>query len=179
LQTIVWRADDENDDDLSYDVWYRREGDIGWNALRRNITDSILVWDTATVPNGTYFIKIVASDAPSNPSATALSGELESIAFEIDNTPPQIIVSGARLEGNRTLVVFDVKDDHSPILRVECSQDGQLWRAAFPVDGIADSKSEHYEVAIDGALGPRGLTLRATDAMNNVSTAQVDPPRGR
>jgi hypothetical protein len=168
LQTIVWRADDENDDDLSYDVWYRREGDIGWNALRRNITDSILVWDTATVPNGTYFIKIVASDAPSNPSATALSGELESIAFEIDNTPPQILVSGARLEGNRTLVVFDVKDDHSPILRVECSQ-----------DGIADSKSEHYEVAIDGALGPRGLTLRATDAMNNVATAQVDAPRGR
>jgi hypothetical protein len=179
LQTIVWRADDENDDDLSYDVWYRREGDVGWNALRRNITDSILVWDTATVPNGTYFIKIVASDAPSNSSATALSGELESIAFEIDNTPPQIIVSGARLEGNRTLVVFDVKDDHSPILRVECSQDGQLWRAAFPVDGIADSKSEHYEVAIDGTLGPRGLTLRATDAMNNVSTAQVDAPRGR
>ena len=81
--------------------------------------------------------------------------------------------------GNRTIVVFDVKDDHSPILRVECSQDGQLWRAAFPVDGIADSKSEHYEVAIDGALGPRGLTLRATDAMNNVATAQVDAPRGR
>jgi hypothetical protein len=116
-------------------VWYRREGDVGWNALRRNITDSILVWDTATVPNGTYFIKIVASDAPSNPTATALSGELESIAFEIDNTPPQIIVGGARLEGNRTLVVFDVKDVHSPILRVECSQDGQLWRAALQLMG--------------------------------------------
>ncbi len=72
-----------------------------------------------------------------------------------------------------------MKDDHSPIQRVECSQDGQLWRRRFPVDGIADSKSEHYEVAIDGALGPRGLTLRATDAMNNVATAQVDAPRGR
>jgi sugar lactone lactonase YvrE len=179
LQTIVWRADDENDDELSYDVWYRREGDVGWNALRRNLTDSILVWDTATVPNGTYFIKIVASDAPSNPAATALTGELESTAFEIDNTPPQIILSGARVDGNRTLVVFDVKDDHSPILRVEVSQDGLLWRAAFPVDGIADSKLEHYEVAIDGTLGPRGLTLRATDAMNNVATAQVDAPRGR
>lgn len=179
LQTVVWRGEDENDDDLSYDVWYRREGDVGWNALRRNVSDSILVWDTATVPNGTYFIKIVASDAPSNPSATALAGELESIAFEVDNTPPQIMVSGARVSGNQTIVVFDVKDDHSPIQRVECSQDGQLWRAAFPVDGIADSKSEHYEVAIDGTLGPRGLTLRATDAMNNVSTAQVDAPRSR
>jgi sugar lactone lactonase YvrE len=179
LQTIVWRADDENDDDLSYDVWYRREGDTGWNALRRNLTDSILVWDTATVPNGTYFIKIVASDAPSNPVATALSGELESAAFEIDNTPPQITVTSARVDGTRTLVVFDVKDDHSPILRAEISQDGLIWRAAFPVDGIADSKSEHYEVAIDGTLGPRGLTIRASDSMNNVSTAQVEAPRGR
>ena len=46
---MVWRADDENDDELLYDVWYRREGDVGWNALRRNVPDSILVWDTATV----------------------------------------------------------------------------------------------------------------------------------
>ena len=179
LQTIVWRAEDENDDELSYDVWYRREGDVGWNALRRNIPDTILVWDTATVPNGTYFIKIVAADTPSNPAATALSGELESVAFEIDNTPPQITVTSTRVEGNRTLIVFDVKDDHSPILRAEISQDGQLWRAAFPVDGIADSKSEHYEVAIDGTLGARGLTIRASDSMNNVATAQVDAPKGR
>ena len=69
------------------------------------------------------------------------------------------------------------QDDASPVLRVECSQDGQLWRGAFPVDGIADSKSEHYEVAIDGLLGMRGLTLRATDSMNNIATAQVDAPR--
>ncbi len=42
LQTIVWRADDENDDDLSYDVWYRREGDIGLEraSARRHRLDS-------------------------------------------------------------------------------------------------------------------------------------------
>ena len=56
---------------------------------------------------------------------------------------------------------------------------GQVWRGVFPVDGIADSKSEHYDLALDGPLGPRGLTLRATDAMNNVVTAQVAAPRAR
>ena len=45
--------------------------------------------------------------------------------------------------------------------------------------GIADSKSEHYEFAIDGRIPPRGLTLRAMDAMNNVSTAQADAPAAR
>jgi hypothetical protein len=121
-------------------------------------------------------VKIVASDAPSNPSGTALAGELDSSAFEVDNSAPSISVSNVRVDRGRTIVTFDVKDDHSPIQRVEFSQDGQRWRGVFPVDGIADSRDEHYELAVDGELGDRGLTLRASDSMNNVSTGHVDPP---
>jgi sugar lactone lactonase YvrE len=179
LQTLIWRADDENGDELAFDVLYRREGGAGWTTLRRDVTESILVWDTATVPNGTYFVKIAASDHPSNAAGTALTGELESAAFEIDNTPPAIAVTSVRVEAGRTIVVFDVKDDHSAVQRVECSQDGQRWRGVFPADGIADSKSERYEVTLDGLLGSRGLTVRAADAMNNLVTAQVDAPRNR
>ena len=179
LQTLQWKADDENDDDLTYDVLYRREGETQWKTLRKAVTDSILVWDTTTIPNGTYFVKIVASDAPSNPLATALAGELDSAAFEVDNTPPTIVVSNVRVVSGRTIITFDVKDDHSPIRGVEFSQDGQRWRGVFPVDGIADSREEHYELPVDGELGERGLTLRASDSMNNVSTAHVDPPSRR
>ena len=46
LQTLVWRADDENDDDLVYDVLYRREGETEWTPLRRGLDEPILVWDT-------------------------------------------------------------------------------------------------------------------------------------
>jgi sugar lactone lactonase YvrE len=179
LQTLVWKADDENDDDLVYDVLYRREGETAWKTLRKATPDSILVWDTTTVPNGTYFVKIVASDAPSNTAGSAMTGELDSSAFEIDNTPPLIVVAAARVEAGHTIVSFDVKDDHSPIQRVEFSQDGQRWRGVFPVDGIADSRDEHYELAVDGELGERGLTLRASDSMNNVATMHVDAPRKR
>jgi hypothetical protein len=177
LQTLVWKAEDENDDDLIYDVLYRREGETTWKALRRGVTDSILVWDTTTVPNGTYFIRIVASDAPTNTVGTALTGELDSSAFDIDNTPPTITVTNTRVEGGRTIITFDVKDDHSPVQRVEFSQDGQRWRGVFPVDGIADSVSEHYVLSIEGELTERGLALRASDTMNNVATAQVDAPK--
>ena len=173
LQTLIWRAEDENDDDLSYEIQYRREGEPTWKVLRRDVKEPILVWDTATVPNGTYFVKIVASDSPANAADAALSGESDSAAFEIDNTPPLITVQPAKLDGTRTVVAFDVTDDHSPVQRVECSQDGLNWRPVFPRDGIADSRSEHYEVTIDGELGPRGLSLRVTDAMNNVATTQV------
>jgi hypothetical protein len=102
-----------------------------------------------------------------------LTGEMDSVAFEIDNTPPTFTIGGTRTDRGRTIVSFDVKDDHSPIQRVEYSTDGQHWRAVFPVDGIADSRSEHYELTIEGALSERGITVRASDTMNNVASTQV------
>jgi SMP-30/Gluconolactonase/LRE-like region len=179
LQTVVWKADDENDDDLVYDVLYRREGETNWKVLRRVLADPILVWDTTTMANGTYFLKIVASDSPSNPAGAALTGEMDSSALEIDNTPPTVTIVSTKFDAGRTTIVFDVTDDHSPILRVESSTDGQRWRGVFPKDGVADSRVEHYELVIDGELGDRGLILRATDSMNNVATGHVERPLRR
>jgi hypothetical protein len=174
LQTFVWRADDENDDDLVYDVLYRREGETEWTPLRRGIDEQVFVWDTTTVPNGTYFVRIVASDAPSNPAGTALIGERDSTAFQIDHTPPVISVASVRPGGGRTTISFTATDADSSISRVEYSRDGGLkWTAIFPVDGIADSKTERYELELDGPLGDAGVTIRASDAMNNADTTHV------
>jgi hypothetical protein len=177
LQTLVWRADDENDDEILYSVLYRREGETTWTPLRRDIEEPIFVWDTTLVPNGTYFVRVVASDSPSNPASAALTGERDSSAFLIDHTPPAIVVSSVRTEGARTTLVFDVNDADSPVSRVEYSRDGGVhWTALFPKDGIADSKSERYEVTIDGRIGDGGLTIRASDSMNNTDTKHVPAP---
>jgi hypothetical protein len=130
------------------------------------------------VPNGTYFVRVVASDSPSNPASTALTGERDSSAFQIDHTPPAIVISSVRTEGARTTLVFDVNDADSPVSRVEYSRDGGVrWTAVFPKDGIADSKSERYEVTIDGRIGDGGLTIRASDSMNNSDTKHVPAPQ--
>ena len=176
LATLQWRADDENDDELVYEVQFRREGDTTWKVLRSGLTESILVWDTTTVPNGTYFVRVVASDAPSNAGNASLAGELDSSAFDIDNTPAAFANAAARLDGTRTVVSVDVRDDHSPVAKLEYSLDGEQWKPVFPADGIADSRSEHYEITLEGRIGARGLTLRAMDSMNNVSTTQVEAP---
>jgi hypothetical protein len=176
LQTLIWRASDENDDELLYEVRYRREGESAWKVLRDDLTEAILVWDTTTVPNGTYFVKIVASDGPANAADTALAGERDSVAFEIDNTPPEVTIQSVRAEAARTAIAFEIRDDHSPIQRAELSEDGLQWRAVFPIDGISDSRSERYDIVINRPLGPRGMTLRVTDAMNNVTTRQVERP---
>ena len=38
LQTIAWKAEDDNEDDLSYNVLYRREGETAWRTLKTGLT---------------------------------------------------------------------------------------------------------------------------------------------
>ena len=177
LQTFQWKADDENDDELVYALQYRREGDTAWKTLRSGLTESLLVWDTNTVPSGTYYVKLIASDAPSNAQSLALNGDLDSAAFDIDNTPPVLTVASVRADGPRTVATFDVKDDTSNIQRVEYSLDGVHWTAIFPTDGMADSKTERYELVLDKPVDARGFSVRASDALNNVVTTHIDAPR--
>jgi len=177
LQTFVWKAEDENDDKLQYDVMYRREGETSWKTLHRALTDPIFVWDTTSVPDGTYFIKVVASDAPSNSPGTALVGELESVSFDIDNTPPRIDIQPASRTAARTTINFVVHDEQSSVQRVEYSPDASRWRVVYPKDGIPDSRREEYEVTLDESEVARSVIIRATDAMNNVATAVAEIKR--
>jgi hypothetical protein len=176
LLTFVWRAEDENRDDLSYDVLYRREGETAWKELRRGLPDPILVWDTTSVPNGRYVVQISASDAPSNAPATALAGSMESTTFDIDNMPPVVSVTAVRRDGARAIVAFDVRDDHSSVQKVEYSLDGDRWQAIYPRDGIADSRTEQFELTLEGEAAARGVIIRAIDALNNVTSARGEAP---
>ena len=172
LLTFIWRAEDDNRDDLVYDLQYRREGETAWHTLKQALADAIFVWDTTSVPNGRYTVRVVASDAPSNAAGSALSGDLESTAFDIDNTPPVITVTAVRRDGGRTTLAFDVRDDNSAVLKVEYSLDGDRWQAIYPKDGIADSRIEQYELTVPEGQDALGVVLRATDALNNVASAR-------
>jgi len=174
LQTFVWKADDDNDDRLQYDVFYRREGETAWKPLKRSLWDPIVVWDTTSVPDGTYYVKVVASDAPSNSPATALVGEFESVSFDIDNTPPNVEVQSATRSGPRVNVKFVVRDEQSAVQRVEYSLDASKWQTAFPVDGIPDSRREDFDVVVEEAAAAQSIIIRVTDAMNNVATAVAE-----
>ena len=177
LQTFVWKADDENDDRLQFDVMYRREGETAWKVLHRALSDPIFVWDTTSVPDGTYVIKVSASDAPSNSPGTALVGELESVSFDIDNTAPRIEVQPSARSGSRTTIAFIVQDDQSSVQRVEYSLDASRWRVVYPKDGIPDSRREEFAVSLDDSEAGRSVIIRATDAMNNVATAVAEVRR--
>ena len=176
LLTFVWRAEDDNKDDLAYDVFYRREGETSWKVLKRGVVDPILVWDTTSVPNGSYLLRVVASDATSNSPSTALTGALESSAFDIDNAPPDISITSVRRDGARLVLEFDVRDEYSAVQRADYSLDGDKWQTIYPKDGIADSRFEQFELVLEGEAAARGVIVRAADALNNVASARGEAP---
>ncbi len=180
FQTFVWRAQDDDNDELTYEIQYRREGETTWKPLKSDLLDTIFVWDTTSVPNGTYLIKIGASDSPSNAPASTLIGELEGSAFDIDNGPPTIRVVDVR-SGSRPTLIFEVRDDQSAVQRVEYSIDAERWKPIYPKDGIADSRLEEFELVLEGDAAVAGVIIRAVDASNNIATSRGDPrpPRSR
>lgn len=176
LQTFAWKATDPNDDDLVYDVEYRAEGENRFRPLRTGLTNAVLAWDTSSVPNGRYVIRVRASDAPDNPGSLAESTERESASFEVDNTPPVVTVT---LESPRPVKVRAVvEDDASLVKKAEYAVDGGPWEEVYPEDGINDSRKETYAITPPAFAGPgpHVVVVRATDSLGNVATAGVEVP---
>jgi sugar lactone lactonase YvrE len=174
LRTFSWQAEDPNGDALLFDVQYRAAGDDRWRPLRTALAEPVFAWDTATVPNGRYVLRVVASDSPGNPPALTLTGSKDSASFEVDNAPPAIAAS----LDPRGRIQARVRDDASPVRKLELSVDAGRWEEVHPADGIADSLEESYDIPLPAAraAGPRIVVLRATDSLGNVSTARVDVP---
>ena len=170
LQTFVWTARDPNQDQLQFDVLYRAETDTTWRVLTRGGADTIFTWDTSSAPDGTYLVRIEVSDELSNSPGSALRGLLDSVPFDIDNSPPVIELQPTAQDADRAIVMFAVTDAHSPIQHVEYSLDTERWQVVYPSDGIPDSRTERFEVTVAGDAID-SLVIRATDAMNNTATA--------
>ena len=77
-----------------------------WRVLARQLAGTIFTWDTTSVPDGTYEVRVDATDALSNPPGGALGGVLASPPFDIDNTPPEIAFGPTRPAGGTTVVTI-------------------------------------------------------------------------
>lgn len=174
-RSFQWQAEDRNGDTLEYAIYYRPLNETTFRLLKDKLRDNFYTIDGATLADGRYVVKIIASDAPDNPSGQALSGERLSEPVDIDNTPPVLRVvatpqSGAT--GNR--VVFEVNDATGKIKRGDFSLDGALWTPLFPDDGIADSGREQYSVVLPAlTAGEHTISLRAFDGSGNVGTLSI------
>lgn len=174
-RSFQWQAEDRNSDTLEYEIYYRALNEQTFRLLKDKLRDNFYTIDGATLADGRYVIKVIASDGPDNPPGQKLTGERLSEPIDIDNTPPVVKVVGQpQTSGQSVRVVFSVDDATGKVKKADASVDGAAWAPVFPEDGIADSGRETYSVDF-GPLAPgeHTISLRSFDSSGNVGTLSV------
>jgi hypothetical protein len=171
-RSFQWQAEDRNGDTLDYAIYYRALNENTFRLLKDKLRENFFTIDGATLADGRYIIKITVTDAADNPSGQALSGERLSEPVVIDNTPPVVRATPARIRSDGGgVVVFEVEDATGKIKRADASIDGGPWVPVFPEDGIADSGRERYAVEFGSlSTGEHTISLRVFDISGNVGT---------
>jgi hypothetical protein len=173
FRTLRWKAEDPNQDKLTYRLSFRPEGASAWLPMVEDLTDSHYSFDETALPDGVYRFRLEASDGAEDSPHKGLRDERVSEPVVVDHTPPRLV--RVRREGDRLLV--DVEDAGNPLRSADYSLGAGAWKPAIAVDGLLDGRSETLVVP-----APRGaalVILRVTDAAFNTATFDLAREEGR
>ncbi|MFQ6049061.1 MAG: hypothetical protein ACE5K7_06825, partial [Phycisphaerae bacterium] len=174
LWLIKWVASDPNDDRLIYDLYFRQADRTGWILLAEDLDKPQHLWDTRSVADGRYHIRVVAKDQPDNPPRMALSGVRISDLVVVDNSPPQIRDVQQNPAGSDGIrISARLADRWTNIVSCHYSVDSHdEWVAVLPIDGIFDSPEEAVRFTIEGlSAGQHTIAIRAVDQQDNAGYA--------
>jgi hypothetical protein len=175
LRRLKWEASDPNKDSLSAVLFFRESSERQWKPLMAEPTAANeFEWDTRTVPDGTYRLRLVVSDLFSNPPAEALTASRELWPIVVDNTPPVLSTfEVTALSGGTAAVVLRADDGPANLWTFEYQLDNGEWTPVMPADGLADSAHESAELTLAGlASGEHVLTVRVRDENGNVGAGR-------
>ncbi len=179
IRLLRWEAEDPNGDTLRYGLYFRGQGEERWVCLEDDLGRPEYAWDTATVADGWYEIKVLATDRPDHPAETALADERVSDPILVDNTAPRLQNVKAALEkgdeGARARVTFAARDATSRLTKAAFTVDAAAdWRTIAPQDGLFDAKRETFRFTVpDLEPGPHRIGIRVVDEANNRGHAAV------
>jgi hypothetical protein len=171
---VKWKVDNGDDDELVYTLALRSDEDVEWRDLYTGaepLTATSFDWNTETLPDGYYRLRVTASDRRGNPTDLALESSLVSAPFLIDNQKPE--VQSLEVKGQQASA--RAVDSFSRIDEIAYQIDGGEWVVAFPSDGIFDAVSEPFTIKLPAGLkpGPHSLALRVADEADNIGAASV------
>lgn len=169
---IMWKVTNPDSDPLRFDLFFQPQGTKQWIAIKSPvpITKTKYTWETESIPDGWYRIKVEATDAPANPPDEATEAEGISERFLVDNTRPQVkslSVTGKKGRGKAV-------DSMSAISGIQYAIDGGDWVTLNADDGVLDSKQEGFSFSMPDDLerGPHVIAVRAWDRAFNLGTSQ-------
>ena len=173
LLNLTWKVDNPDRDPLRYRIGYREEGQAVWRDMFGE--DVVLIepkytWDTGSIPDGYYVVRVQVSDEEANPDGLTLQSDAASEPIRVDNHPPRI----EQLKVHKGRVKGRVVDELGPIARIQMSIDAGTWRDVFPTDSLLDSPSESFDVSLgDLSNSAHIVAVRAFDASGNQANREI------
>jgi len=176
VKQISWRASDKDGDTLVYRLLYQAQGDDAWVPVAETqdkpLKRTEYSWDTESIPDGWYRIKLVANDEESNPAGESLADEQVSEPVKVDNRKPDI--ASLTFDASRKTLTGTAKDNLSLIQFLEYSVDGGEWKFFAPKDGLFDGREKPFEVKLnDLKPGTHSVAVRATDEDGNIGVEKT------
>ena len=182
FRTIQAQASDPNDDALLYEFFFRQTDRKKWIKLLKESPEPMYAWNTLTVPDGTYEVRVEVSDVADNAPSAALTAARISRPIVIDNSQPKATDLAVKNLGKGSVSLSGQVDDAlSPIRQIDYSVDSNdKWVTILPTDGICDSQKEAFSATVsDLEAGTHRIAVRVTDAYNNTGYASVEVTIGK
>lgn len=169
VRILQWQAQDPNGDELRYDVYFRGQGEATWILLEQDLVRPEYAWDTATVADGWYEIKIVASDRADHPAEMAREDWRVSDPVLVDNSGPVIGKIEVKIRGGEADVLFTAQDSASRLTEAAYTIDSAAeWQTLAPTDGLFDGRQKEFRFTIRNLTpGSHRLGLRVIDEAHN------------
>ncbi|MHC4552605.1 MAG: hypothetical protein ACYSUT_07555 [Planctomycetota bacterium] len=169
VQDIGFSASDGNNDTLEFTLEFRKQGRSVWIPLADEQDKTRYEWDSRTVEDGRYEIRVTADDYKSNSTATALKGSRISDPVVIDNTAPEITASKVTVNGDTALLTLAVEDAFTVIGKVQYTvNSNEKWIATLPDDFVYDTRSESFTIELtDLDSGDSVVAVAVSDDLKN------------
>jgi hypothetical protein len=173
---LTWKVDNPDGDALRYRLSYRLDGQTHYRDLTRPeelLTKTEYEWETASLPEGPYRVRVEATDETVNPPDRAFKHSLESPVIIVDNTPPvfrTLTAQGRHIHG-------DAVDGVGPIARIDVAVDGRNeWRPFLPLDGVFDEPVEAFDLDVTSLVGAGShlVAVRVFDQAGNFTVRDIE-----
>ena len=175
-QVVFWTVSDPDGDNVLATFSIRRDGDATWTDVAANTRDSYAQFDTAHLPDGVYFTRLVATETAPRPVADRLTATFETDDLIIDHTPPELLEATAKRNGDRVVIAVHGRDALSLLDSIEVVfNNGVRETVEQPDDGIRDSREERFTLDVPLAKVSNATSAEVTlyDAAGNGVSKRV------
>ena len=170
VRTVQWKGSDPNGDPLRYRIDVGPSPEGPWVMLGKDLQAPSFTWDTHSLKDGGYRVRVTASDVLGNPVGEERATETLSEPFEVDNTPPEITAFSVTAAGAGIRIEGSARDSGTPLTRIEISIDNAAYRPVTPDGGFADDLTASFKALLtDIAPGEYAIGLRVVDISGNTA----------